>query len=95
MLRWFGAFTGTVGVLGLAAAIKKRSPLPLIPLLPLGFVTAFHYDTVYGRKLERITADAALILQEQNARFVPPAGNRFISPEDYKKIFGITTETQK
>ena len=40
--------TGTITPLLLVAAIKKRNPAFLGPLIPLSFVWAYQYDFVFG-----------------------------------------------
>eukprot|EP01136_Pigoraptor_vietnamica_P017152 Opistho-1_new@61924 len=91
MVAWLGAFTATVGVLGLAAFGRTKRPFGLVPLLPLGFVTAYNYDFAYGTKIERIRDEAGRILalerSESTIRFVPPLHNLLISEEEYVRSF--------
>merc|ERR1712115_201667 len=53
-LHWFGAFTATVACFSIIGAIKTRKATPLAPLLPLGFLTGFQADMVYGNKMWRV-----------------------------------------
>ena len=34
--------------------MKSKNPKLLAPLLPLGFLTAYHWDMAYNDKMERI-----------------------------------------
>lgn len=48
-------FAGTAGSLVLLAA-ASRNPKVLIPVFPLGIITAYHWDFGYGDKINRIAA---------------------------------------
>eukprot|EP00127_Corallochytrium_limacisporum_P007470 Clim_evm15s252 gene=Clim_evmTU15s252 len=95
LLNWVGAFTGTVGVLGMSAAMKTRSPAGLIPLLPLSFMCAYQYDFAYGEKLRRVRDEAGRILEDErkaaspdDMRFAMPVNNKLIEVAAYHALFG-------
>ena len=41
-------------------SLKKKNPVILAPILPLGFITGYQYDAVYGDKMQRIRGKAIL-----------------------------------
>eukprot|EP00484_Ammonia_sp_Unknown_P023957 CAMPEP_0197040568 /NCGR_PEP_ID=MMETSP1384-20130603/17253_1 /TAXON_ID=29189 /ORGANISM="Ammonia sp." /LENGTH=149 /DNA_ID=CAMNT_0042471349 /DNA_START=22 /DNA_END=471 /DNA_ORIENTATION=- len=65
LFKWYASFAGTVFVLGAIGAAKTKTPLPLIPSLPLGWVAAYQYDMAYGNKLNRVRQEAGQILDEK------------------------------
>lgn len=83
--RWVCAFHGTMGSLLTLGAIKLHKPQMLVPLIPMGFSASYLYDAAYGTKMERIVAGSEAILADpqERARFMPPAGNRLITREEY------------
>jgi hypothetical protein len=91
--KFVAAFTGTVAAMGTLAFLRTGAKTGFIPLLPLSFVSAYHYDLAYGNKIERIRMDAEIILlQERHAlrgKLAPPAHNLLITPYDYSKLFHI------
>ncbi|NWI68565.1 PLRKT protein, partial [Todus mexicanus] len=53
-LKYFGTFYGLAAVCLTTGAIKKKNPGILLPILPLSFVFAYHYDMGYGTLLQRM-----------------------------------------
>lgn len=47
-LYWFGTFTGTTLLLGVLGSVRKKSPIPLLPMVPLSFLFGYQFDMVYG-----------------------------------------------
>ncbi|XP_057299660.1 plasminogen receptor (KT)-like [Hydractinia symbiolongicarpus] len=84
MFNWVAAFTGTTSVVLLLGFMRKKNPAALAPLLPLGFITAYQYDAVYGDKMTRIRADAEYILDEQSNMVEFPRGK--LKLEDVEKF---------
>ncbi|NWT61849.1 PLRKT protein, partial [Erythrocercus mccallii] len=53
-LKYFGTFFGLAAAVLTTGAIKRKNPAVLLPMLPLSFVFAYHYDMGYGTLLQRI-----------------------------------------
>lgn len=91
LFNWTLTFTCTVGTLGLLGAVKTKTPTPLIPLVPLSFVTAYQYDFAHGSKMERIRTEAGKILANERLRFTPPEGQLLVDTKAYEDIFSTST----
>lgn len=74
IFKYYGTFYSLVVTGGILGSIKKKSPLPLIPSVPLGFVCAFQYDAAYGTLMARVRAEAEQILGEEHDRLSLPIG---------------------
>eukprot|EP00058_Branchiostoma_floridae_P015930 XP_002601418.1 hypothetical protein BRAFLDRAFT_81281 [Branchiostoma floridae] len=53
-LNYFGAFYALVAVGGLGATLKRKTPGPILPLVPLTFILAYQYDMAYGTMIQRM-----------------------------------------
>ena len=96
MFRWYASFAGTVIVLGSVAAIKLKSPAPLLPALPFSWIAAFQYDMAYGNKLNRIRKEAGQILDEKwrlgdDNPFLLPENNLLMDQFTYQQYTSRTT----
>lgn len=88
--RWLCAFHGTLGTALLLRGMSSHNPAFLAPFIPMGFSLAYLYDAAYGDKFYRIMDNAEEILAKDRGRFMLPAGNALMSPEDYAvKIMGV------
>lgn len=55
-----------------AAAIHKKDPRVIFPLVPLLFAYAFQYDMLYGNMLERAQKDADKLIVDYPMKFILP-----------------------
>ncbi|NXS17377.1 PLRKT protein, partial [Mystacornis crossleyi] len=65
-------------------AIKRKNPVVLLPILPLGFVFSYQYDMGYGTLLQRMKGEAENILDTQSTLLELPKGP--LTFEDLEKI---------
>ncbi|XP_055009475.1 plasminogen receptor (KT) [Boleophthalmus pectinirostris] len=73
-LKYFGTFF-SVASLGLCVgAIKKRKPVLLGPIVPLGFIFAYQLDMAYGTLVHRMREEAESIMASEGDRLDLPLG---------------------
>ncbi|XP_070780855.1 plasminogen receptor (KT) [Enoplosus armatus] len=73
-LNYFGTFF-TVATLGLTVgAIKRKRPLLLVPIFPLGFIFAYQVDSAYGTLIYRMRGEAESIMTSEHDRLDLPLG---------------------
>ncbi|KFQ39537.1 Plasminogen receptor (KT), partial [Mesitornis unicolor] len=83
-IKYFGTFYGCA-VIGLTAgAIRKKNAGVLLPIVPLSFIFAYHYDMGYRTLLQRIKGEAENILDTQSTLLELPKGP--LTYEDLEKI---------
>lgn len=71
---WWGSFY-SVAVTGCVIGfLKKKSPAPLVPLVPLSFIVGYMYDMAYGSKMGRMQAEADRIMDEEQGLLLMPHG---------------------
>ncbi|CAD8066873.1 unnamed protein product [Paramecium sonneborni] len=87
--HWFASFYTIIFPLCIIGALKKKNPLPLIPLVPLGFVCGYQYDMYYGNKMERIKKEAERLIDQEPQLFYFPKNAHIVSQEEYQEILGI------
>ncbi|KAJ7335490.1 hypothetical protein JRQ81_013431 [Phrynocephalus forsythii] len=73
-LKYFGTFSGLAAVGLTVGAIKKKKPGFIVPLVPLGFILAYHYDMGYGSLLQRMKGEAENILDTEHSMLEVPKG---------------------
>lgn len=74
-LKYFGTFF-TVATVGFTVgAIKRKKPILLAPIFPLGFILAFQMDSAYGTLIYRMRGEAESIMTSEHARLDLPHGN--------------------
>jgi len=95
LFHWYATFYFTIFPLCIIGAIKKKviiyyiskNPVPIIPLLPLGFIFAYQYDMFYGysilhyirNKLDRIKREADRLISEEPERFYFPKNGGIVT----------------
>ena len=67
------------------AAFKTKDPAKLFPFLPMSFLCAFQYDSLYGNMHMRIQHEAARLIREEPERFYMPRGNGLVTHAEYKE----------
>eukprot|EP01059_Diplonema_ambulator_P028669 TRINITY_DN47553_c0_g1_i1.p2 TRINITY_DN47553_c0_g1~~TRINITY_DN47553_c0_g1_i1.p2 ORF type:complete len:160 (+),score=56.25 TRINITY_DN47553_c0_g1_i1:59-481(+) len=88
--KYYMAFTGSMALLGTIAVAKGRSRAAFAPLFPLGFGAVYQYDFAYGNKLQRVRAEAGVILDENwrlgdENPFLLPENNLLMDRATYDK----------
>ncbi|KAM9138225.1 plasminogen receptor (KT) isoform 1-T4 [Pangshura tecta] len=73
-LKYFGVFFGLAAVGLTAGAIKNKKPGLFLPMVPLSFILAYHYDMGYGTLLQRMKGEAENILDTENTLLEMPKG---------------------
>ena len=86
---WFQAFYFPLLFVLPIAAIKKRSPSPMIPLYPLTFGYLYQYDMYYNNKQKRVRSIAEKLLLEEPELFIVPEHSGFVTQEEYRKLLNI------
>ncbi|CAD8056974.1 unnamed protein product [Paramecium primaurelia] len=87
--NWFASFYALIFPLCILGALKKKSPFPIIPLIPLGFVCGYQYDMYYGDKMKRIRLEAERLIDNEPQLFYFPKNAHIVSQEEYEEILGI------
>ncbi|XP_069019880.1 plasminogen receptor (KT) isoform X1 [Embiotoca jacksoni] len=73
-LKYFGIFFAVATVGLTAGAIKKKKPVLLAPIIPLGFIFSFHMDSAYGTLIYRMRGEAESIMASEHDRLDLPHG---------------------
>eukprot|EP00058_Branchiostoma_floridae_P018778 XP_002604267.1 hypothetical protein BRAFLDRAFT_88556 [Branchiostoma floridae] len=73
-LNYFGAFYALVAVGGLGATLKRKTPGPILPLVPLTFILAYQYDMAYGTMIQRMREGSEHIISDEYNLLSLPAG---------------------
>ncbi|TNM91877.1 hypothetical protein fugu_018889 [Takifugu bimaculatus] len=67
-LKYFGTFFA-VAAFGLTAgAMKRKRPILVAPLLPLGFILIYQVDAAYGTLMHRVRGEAESIMASERSR---------------------------
>lgn len=74
LFQWWLTFYGVALVGGIAGFRKRRSPVPLMPLIPLTFIVSYLGDLAYGTKINRIRDEADRILDQESGLLSMPHG---------------------
>ncbi|XP_003965614.1 plasminogen receptor (KT) isoform X1 [Takifugu rubripes] len=73
-LKYFGTFFA-VAAFGLTAgAMKRKRPILVAPLLPLGFILIYQVDAAYGTLMHRVRGEAESIMASERTRLEVPHG---------------------
>nr|XP_047123541.1 plasminogen receptor (KT)-like isoform X1 [Hydra vulgaris] len=87
MFTWIASFSATVSLGLLAGFARTKKPSLIGPIIPLGFLTAYNYDMVYGNKMERIKKDAEYILEKDyNLVAMPKGPLTFEEVENFRNV---------
>ncbi|XP_077004378.1 plasminogen receptor (KT) [Tamandua tetradactyla] len=73
-LKYFGTFFGMAAISLTAGAVKKKKPVLLFPIVPLGFILTYQYDLGYGTLLQRMKGEAENILETEKSKLQLPRG---------------------
>ncbi|XP_034752653.1 plasminogen receptor (KT) [Etheostoma cragini] len=73
-LKYFGSFFTVVTVGLTVGAIKRKKPLLLAPIVPLGYIFAYQMDSAYGTLIYRIRGEAESIMTSEHDRLDLPHG---------------------
>lgn len=71
------------------AALKKKNPALIGPLVPLSFVLLFQYDMCYGNMMERIRRAADELITTNPYKFYLPEHSGIVTVEEYERIIGV------
>ena len=86
IVKYYGTFYSIVLTGGLIGAIKTKSPKPLIPAVPLGFVLTFQLDSAYGDLMFRARDEAERIMKEETERLKLPNNMPTFSSIETKRL---------
>ncbi|CAK65966.1 unnamed protein product (macronuclear) [Paramecium tetraurelia] len=94
--HWYASFYCLIFPFCVIGAIKKKvhfdiiqNPLPVVVLVPLGFVCAYQYDMFYGDKMKRIKLEAERLIEQESQLFYFPKNAKIVSQEEYESILEI------
>ncbi|KAK2819048.1 hypothetical protein Q5P01_024609 [Channa striata] len=96
-LKYFGTFF-TLATVGLTVgALKRKKPVLLGPIVPLGFILAYQMDSAYGTLIYRMKGEAESIMESEQDRLDLPHGNpTFESIEKARRArSGLTSFLEK
>ncbi|XP_053618147.1 plasminogen receptor (KT) [Plodia interpunctella] len=84
---WITAFYVTAGT-GLITGFRRtKKPFLLVPLVPLTFVTLYHWDLAYGNKIHRIRMEAEHIMTHEADTLEWPCGLPSPSSVDLGRLY--------
>lgn len=86
LFLWLGSFyLVTAG--GLISRFRKlKRPVILAPLIPMTFAMAYFADYAYGSKVQRINAEAEMIMNHEEELTEWPCGLPTVSEIDQARI---------
>lgn len=88
-LNYYAAFYLLSAALMIMAALKKKNPALIGPLVPLSFVLLFQYDMCYGNMMERIRSAADELITNNPYKFYLPEHSGIVTVEEYERIIGV------
>ncbi|CAD8063675.1 unnamed protein product [Paramecium sonneborni] len=89
LFHWYASFYSFIFPICVIGAIKKKNPLPILVLIPLGFICAYQYDMFYGDKMKRIKIEAERLIELESKLFYFPKNANIVSQEEYETILQI------
>ncbi|CAD8050541.1 unnamed protein product [Paramecium primaurelia] len=92
--HWYASFYSLIFPFCIIGAIKKKNPLPVVVLIPLGFVCAYQYDMFYGDKMNRIKLEAERLIEQESQLFYFPKNAKIVSQEEYETILEIKNKVK-
>ncbi|XP_022617892.1 plasminogen receptor (KT) [Seriola dumerili] len=73
-LKYFGTFFSVATVGLTVGAVKRKKPVLLAPIIPLGFIFAYQMDSAYGTLIYRMRGEAESIMASEHDRLDLPLG---------------------
>uniref|UniRef100_A0A336M880 CSON010997 protein n=1 Tax=Culicoides sonorensis TaxID=179676 RepID=A0A336M880_CULSO len=83
---WLSAFYAVTSTGIISRFRRMKRPAILTPLVPMTFVLGYYADLAYGTKLNRINAEAEMIMNHEEELLEWPSGIPTVSEIDQARI---------